>query len=1006
VVIYGRSTMNGVASSPFRLGPPELPAGLVSRPRLLDELRSRFDRRLTVVVAGAGFGKTTLMTHALAENQLDPNGRDVWLMLTDRDRRPGHLLAGLAAALGADPGGVDVDVAQIVELAWGAAPEDVALVLDDAHVLDGSPAWDTVADLCEHLPENAHLVMSSRTTPPLPMRLLQARGRAVVLDEASLAFTPDELAQFANVRQVEIREGDVLPSWPALAVLMSTVGREASLQFLWESVLRAVPEDRRRALASMVRFGRIDDALVSAVVGDGWSAARLVDGLPLIESSGSVHRFHDLWRDALLDHLPPAEWRVALTVGAELLAERGELVRAAVCLAEAGATEGVVRLARRFASSSISTGLSGVEADVFLDLIPLGERQGPLGSYLVALRSGSFDTIGVQRDMERIHRVALEAGDDEMASLAMWRITQLTGDADPAQLTVGPELQRLADAGWPTARSAVALVASHQAERRHDVAAALAAVAGFESTDPISLRASVTSRHLALGHPERVAITLHEVLAEGVTDPVSAQTVWFRGEIDPVVAWPIAAGLPALHGQRRLPNVQVPLLSIVSTVALMAGNVADARRLADSALQLGQPLLPRVALFARVADALVILATDGEPAAAARFQQMVADVPVEPWPAWAYLGALSSVRALVPGTEWLDELEMGPAMRTAIAAGRSIVELRAGDPDGAFRLPWDQTDLMRVHVPPPLLCELAVAVERDVPLAAACLRALPDVERWLARLVDHPYLPVRTSARAATSTTPTRPPYDVHLTTFGEFAIRRSDGAESADRARGGRVQQLLARLVIEAAPSRTDLAARLWPALDAKQAGTNLRVTLASLLDMIEPDRHAGASWFVRSVDGRLQLVDDGVLVDARAFDADLDAARAAERAGTPSVALERYRSAVDRYGGEFFPGVDDVDVEQERLRLQTMAYHAACRVAELMLAKGEPEASLRAAAAATRIDPISERARRLEIRSHLALGSTSAARAVARALRATLVAEQLTPERDTELLLGKLDA
>jgi nucleotide-binding universal stress UspA family protein len=78
---------------------------------------------------------------------------------------------------------------------------------------------------------------------------------------------------------------------------------------------------------------------------------------------------------------------------------------------------------------------------------------------------------------------------------------------------------------------------------------------------------------------------------------------------------------------------------------------------------------------------------------------------------------------------------------------------------------------------------------------------------------------------------------------------------------------------------------------------------------------------------------------------------------------------------------------------------------VAELMLAKGEPEETLRAVAAAVRIDSVSERARRLEIRSHLALGSTSAARSVARSVRAMLADEQLAPERETEMLLLRLD-
>ena len=52
---------------------------MLVRPRLLATLRGRFDRRVTVVVAGPGFGKTTLLAQALSENRLDPLGIDHWV---------------------------------------------------------------------------------------------------------------------------------------------------------------------------------------------------------------------------------------------------------------------------------------------------------------------------------------------------------------------------------------------------------------------------------------------------------------------------------------------------------------------------------------------------------------------------------------------------------------------------------------------------------------------------------------------------------------------------------------------------------------------------------------------------------------------------------------------------------------------------------------------------------------------------------------------------------------
>ena len=66
---------------------------------------------------------------------------------------------------------------------------------------------------------------------------------------------------------------------------MSTVGRVASIDFLWEAVLESVQPDRRRALAILVEFGRIDDELVDVVIGPPWTAGTLVEGLPLIETA-------------------------------------------------------------------------------------------------------------------------------------------------------------------------------------------------------------------------------------------------------------------------------------------------------------------------------------------------------------------------------------------------------------------------------------------------------------------------------------------------------------------------------------------------------------------------------------------------------------------------------------------------------------------------------------------------------------------------------------------------
>src|SRR4051812_37718373 len=85
----------------FRFESPTVPETCLLRPRLLALLQERWQRRLPAVVAGPGFGKTTLLAQALAENRLAPLGRDLWLGCEPEDGAADQLGAGLTQLLGA-----------------------------------------------------------------------------------------------------------------------------------------------------------------------------------------------------------------------------------------------------------------------------------------------------------------------------------------------------------------------------------------------------------------------------------------------------------------------------------------------------------------------------------------------------------------------------------------------------------------------------------------------------------------------------------------------------------------------------------------------------------------------------------------------------------------------------------------------------------------------------------------------------------------------------------------
>ena len=161
--------------------PPVRPE-LVSRPRLIERLNEGLLRKLALISAPAGFGKTTLVGEWVA-------GRGqpaAWLSLDAGDNDPTRFLAYLVAALqtiAADFGAGVLDlfhasqpqpppVESILTVLLdeiAAIPDRFALVLDDYHVIDAEPVDHALAFLLEHLPPQMRLVIATREDPHLPL---------------------------------------------------------------------------------------------------------------------------------------------------------------------------------------------------------------------------------------------------------------------------------------------------------------------------------------------------------------------------------------------------------------------------------------------------------------------------------------------------------------------------------------------------------------------------------------------------------------------------------------------------------------------------------------------------------------------------------------------------------------------------------------------------------------------------------------------------------------------
>jgi LuxR family maltose regulon positive regulatory protein len=187
---------------------------LVSRPRLLNSLTEGLRRSLTLICAPAGYGKTTLLTDAIAGGVFE-NGTGFssigWLSLDDGDNDPGKFLSYIIAALtdkavgknsqagallGSFPPPPFQTVLGVLINELAKQDKNITFVLDDYQFIS-NPIIHKVWLFSEHQP-NIHLVILTRSDPPMPLARLRARGQLTELRARDLQFTLEETTQLLN----------------------------------------------------------------------------------------------------------------------------------------------------------------------------------------------------------------------------------------------------------------------------------------------------------------------------------------------------------------------------------------------------------------------------------------------------------------------------------------------------------------------------------------------------------------------------------------------------------------------------------------------------------------------------------------------------------------------------------------------------------------------------------------------------------------------------------------
>jgi len=352
------SSVNGTSSGdPFlttKLHAPPARPGLVPRPHLTERLNrglagpgDSFVRRVTLICAPAGFGKTTLVTQWLSSAPRP----FTWLSLDEGDNDPARFFTYLVAALQA----VDATIGQGAQATLqarrqpptealltdlindiAATPAPLALVLDDYHVIQTLSIHQQLSFLVEHQPPSLHLVIISREDPPLPLARLRARGHTAEIRQDDLRFGADETDDLLRrVMKLQLSPTEVTAlhrrteGWIAGLQLAALSLRDRDdvrefvdsftgshryiLDYLIEEVFQRAPDSVRDFLLKTSILDRFTASLCDAVAERDDSREMLLSLeqanlfiVPLDESR-QWYRYHRLFADLLNQQLRRAE---------------------------------------------------------------------------------------------------------------------------------------------------------------------------------------------------------------------------------------------------------------------------------------------------------------------------------------------------------------------------------------------------------------------------------------------------------------------------------------------------------------------------------------------------------------------------------------------------------------------------------------------------------------------------------------------------------------------------
>ena len=438
------AVVTGPARSPLlsvkHVVPPARP-GSVVRQRLHDRLCAARDTRLCVVVAPAGWGKTTLLARWAVAAEEQPC--TAWVSLDLFDDEPGRFWGYVLTALhDLDPGvggralaALSAPAVDPVSVALPLLINDLAgsngryvLVLDDVHALQDRRVWEGLEFLLSYLPASLRLVMAGRADPALPLARLRARGELTEIRAADLRFTAEEsTALIAAVGGVRLppsssrllwqrTEGWAVglqlaalsirgSGWPESAVARLRGDDRHILDYFETEVLDRLDPTQRDLLVRTSVLDRLSGPLCDAVLGRTGSAGTLrqVEDANLfvaaLDPGRRWYRCHGLLRDVLrreLEATSPDAVPLLLGRAADWYAREGQMDEAVRLLITAGDGVAAMELLRSAQAWFFETGAAAAYLQLGEDAAAGG---GPADAEVfvmlayAAVLSGRFDRV-------------------------------------------------------------------------------------------------------------------------------------------------------------------------------------------------------------------------------------------------------------------------------------------------------------------------------------------------------------------------------------------------------------------------------------------------------------------------------------------------------------------------------------------------------------------------------------------------------------------------------------